>query len=201
MPQSLTRLCKGGSSSEVQSGRWRCLVVAFYGPQRRSFDLALSRMKLTSVSRPIRSAPSSLMRSSVPVIAMPSSDRSISPSCRPADAAGPPGSTPADAHCPRACTKHQCHAPGQRHSLRRDSDMCAAHASVADDLTDDIYSGVACDRKADALRPADHRGVDADHLSCCRDERPTGVAGVKRGVSTVRFERVTIARAQRRPRL
>ena len=43
----------------------------------------------------------------------------------------------ADAHCTRACPERQRHAPGQRHSLRRDSDVRAAHASVADDLADD----------------------------------------------------------------
>jgi len=106
----------------------------------------------------------------------------MSPSCRPANAAGPADSTPADAHCLRTCPDRQRQAPGQWHGLRRDPNVRAAHASVADELGDNEHGRVARNCKADALSPAYRRGVDANHLSCCRDERPTGVAGVERSV-------------------
>ena len=69
-----------------------------------------------------------------------------------------------------------------RHGLRGDADEGAAHAAVLDDLAQHELRGVARDRKADALRARDHRGVDADHLAARGDQRPAGIAGVERRV-------------------
>jgi hypothetical protein len=51
--------------------------------------------------------------------------------------------------------------------------MCAAHASVSDDLADDEHRRVARDGKADPLRSVDHCRVDPDNLSVRRDEWAT----------------------------
>ena len=53
---------------------------------------------------------------------------------------------------------------------------------MADDLGQHELRGVAGDRKADALRAADDRGVDADYLGRRRHQRAAGIAGVERGV-------------------
>jgi class 3 adenylate cyclase len=64
----------------------------------------LSRIKTNDTSRPMLSLPSSLTRSSVPAIAMPSSDRSTSPSRKPAKPRPCPGcghpSPPGAEFCP-----------------------------------------------------------------------------------------------------
>ena len=52
--------------------------------------------------------------------------------------------------------------------LRGDADEGAAHAAVADQFAEHEACGVGGDRKADALRAHDHRGVDADDLAARR---------------------------------
>ena len=51
-----------------------------------------------------------------------------------------------------------------RRGLAGDADIGAPDIAVADDFGQHELRGVARDRKADALRAADDRGVDADHL-------------------------------------
>ena len=53
---------------------------------------------------------------------------------------------------------------------------------MADDFGQHELRGIAGDRKADALRAADDRGVDADHLGAGGHQRSAGVAGIERGI-------------------
>ena len=66
--------------------------------------------------------------------------------------------------------------------LRGDTDEGAAHAAVADQFAEHEACGVGGDRKADALRAHDHRGVDADDLAARRHQRSARIAGIERGV-------------------
>jgi hypothetical protein len=88
----------------------------------------------------------------------------------------------ANPYGPRISSKCKGQPPRQRHALGHDPDMRTTHAPVPDDLTDDKHGRIACDGKADALRSADHRRVDADYLSSGRDERATRAARIKRRV-------------------
>ena len=65
---------------------------------------------------------------------------------------------------------------------RADADIGAPHPPVPGDLAGDEMRGVGSDRKADALRAHDDRGVDADHLARRGDQRAAGIARIERGV-------------------
>ena len=60
--------------------------------------------------------------------------------------------------------------------------MRTTNASVPDDLAKDENGRVARDGKTDTLRAADHRSVDADHLSGGRNERATRTARIERRI-------------------
>src|SRR6516165_4498425 len=70
-------------------------------------------------------------------------------------------------------------ATGQRHILAGDPDIAAPHPALADEPRGDELDGGRRDREADALRHADDRRVDADHLARRGDQRPAGIAGVE----------------------
>ncbi len=53
---------------------------------------------------------------------------------------------------------------------------------MADDFGQNKLRGIAGDRKTNALRAADDRRVDADHLGRRGHQRPAGVAGIESGV-------------------
>ena len=72
--------------------------------------------------------------------------------------------------------------PRDRRGLAGDADIGAADITVADDLGQHELRGVTGDRKADALRAIDDRGVDADDFSRRRHQRPAGIAGVERSI-------------------
>src|SRR5208282_5162602 len=63
-----------------------------------------------------------------------------------------------------------------------DSDIGAAYLAVLDQMTGDELGAVDGDREADSLRRQDNRRVDADYLAARVDQRPSGVAGIQRGV-------------------
>ena len=69
-----------------------------------------------------------------------------------------------------------------RRGLRGDADEAAPHTAVQDQLAEHELRGVARDREADALRAADDRGIDTDHLAARIDQRPAGIAGIERRV-------------------
>src|SRR5215472_17797888 len=73
-------------------------------------------------------------------------------------------------------------ATGQRHILAGDPDIAAPHPALADEPRGDELDGGRRDRKADPLRHADDRRVDADDLARRGDQRPAGIAGVERRV-------------------
>src|SRR5437016_580530 len=74
-------------------------------------------------------------------------------------------------------------APRDRRGLACYADIGAANIAVADDLGQHELRGVAGDRKTDALRAIDDRGIDTDHLSRRRHQRPAGISGVERSIS------------------
>ena len=73
-------------------------------------------------------------------------------------------------------------AAGERELLGRDADIGTPHAAMAHQFAQHETGCVGRDRKADALRAHDHRGVDADDLAVRRDQRAAGIAGIERGV-------------------
>ena len=141
------------------------------------------RTTVHSVSRPMRSASSMRTRSSTPVTGRPSIAAMMSPSFRPALAAGPSFSTlrSRTAVLVDTCDR-QGGAARQVGGVGRNADEGAAHAAEADDLRNDEIGGVGGDREGDALRAVDHGGVDADDLAGRRHQRAAGIAGVERGV-------------------
>src|SRR5213075_2590809 len=70
----------------------------------------------------------------------------------------------------------------QRHALPGHADVAARHAAVAHQPRGDEDGGVDADGETDALRPHDHRGIDADDVAARVDQRPSGVAGIERRV-------------------
>ena len=60
--------------------------------------------------------------------------------------------------------------------------------------------GVRGDRKADALRALNDRGIYADHLAARGDERPAGIARIERRVGLDHVvDQPSAARTQRAP--
>ena len=70
---------------------------------------------------------------------------------------------------------------GARHRRRLSShaDVAAADAAVANEACRDVARRVARDRKAEALRRQNHRGIDPDDDAARRHERTAGVARVE----------------------
>src|SRR5258705_246087 len=66
--------------------------------------------------------------------------------------------------------------------LAGDADVGAADAAVANQPRRDEPGRVDANRKTEALRGANHRGVDPNHLPARRHERSTGVARIERRV-------------------
>ena len=69
-----------------------------------------------------------------------------------------------------------------RDGLAGNADEAAPHPAVPDQFAQHDLRGIAGDRKADALRAHDDRGVDADHVAMRGDQRPARIAGIERGV-------------------
>ena len=77
----------------------------------------------------------------------------------------------------------------------------APHPAMGDEFAEHEARCVGGDCEADALRPGDDCGVDADHLAVRSDQRSAGVAGVERGVGLDHvIDHAAVVRAQQRPR-
>ena len=66
--------------------------------------------------------------------------------------------------------------------LGSDADIGATHAAMAHQFAQYETGRVRRDRKADALRAHDHRGVDADNLAVGGNQWAARIAGIERGV-------------------
>ena len=66
--------------------------------------------------------------------------------------------------------------------LRGDADIGATHTAVPHQFAKHKACGIGGDRKADALRAHDHRGVYADDFAVRRHQRAAGIAGVERRI-------------------
>ncbi len=73
-------------------------------------------------------------------------------------------------------------AARERELLGGDTDIGTPHAAVPHQLAEHETRRVRRNRKADALRAHDHRGVDADNLAVGGHERPPRIAGIERGI-------------------
>ena len=151
------------------------------------------------IGAPIAAAASSLSTTSGPLVAISPSDSRMSPVCK-------PGLRRRSVRCDRMQHHGRAHVElrrirhpaRQRHRVDADAEPGAVHAAMAQDLADHEAHRVAGDRKADALRAADHRGVDADDSASRRHQRAAGIAGIERGVGLDHvLDRPAAARGER----
>src|SRR5262249_16417592 len=88
--------------------------------------------------------------------------------------------------------------PRDRRGLAGHADIGTPDIARAGDLRQDELRGIARDRKADALSTIDNRSIDADYFGIGRDQRPTGIAGIERGVGLYHvFDDASAYRADR----
>ncbi len=88
-------------------------------------------------------------------------------------------------------------APADGHIGAGKPEVSTAHAAVLEQLRDNPFCGVDRGRETDSLRKRDDRSIDADNFAARVDQRPSGVAGIERGVGLNHIiDQPPIARAQ-----
>ena len=84
--------------------------------------------------------------------------------------------------------------------LRRDSNVTAPDAPIAQQAAGHEFCGIDSDRETDSLRRQNRRRVDADHLASRIDERAAGISRVQGGVGLNHIlDQAPRVRAQRSP--
>ena len=140
-------------------------------------------------------------RSPTPSIGLPSSSTTMSPTRRPAAAAGP-GSSSWTISRPRVRPSRAATASPQRPRPADDAEERAPDPAVDDQAVEDRARG-GVDRDGQPEADPGDRGVDADDAAARVGQRPARVAGVERGVGLddVLDEpaRAPVARRQRAP--
>ena len=167
--------------------RQQCFYPAGRGGVSRGVTTTSSfcdrRSTVNGTGLPTRSSVISRCNSSMSATGMPSAATMMSPLVSPAARAAPSGAVDWIAHRGLARQFVKAHdAARQRHVLPGDADIAAPHPALADQPRGDKLDRRRRDRKADTLRHADDRGVDADDLAGGGYQRPAGIARVQRRV-------------------
>jgi hypothetical protein len=87
-------------------------------------------------------------------------------------------------HCTRRILDVRRTRLPARHGRRlcRYPDIGASNATMLDQFAENEPGGVACDRKADALRAHDDRRIYPNDLSPRRDQRASGISRIEGGI-------------------